>query len=93
MSRTAEAKNVEGLEIVLVTSDHGYQDYDIKGNSVLRRACVPHDIKKGDTFNVYHGESSKAGVKWTGKLADSLHKWLAPENTRKPSALRYLKNV
>jgi hypothetical protein len=82
MSRTAEAKNIEGLEIVLVTSDHGYLDYDIKGPSVLSRACVPHDIKKGETFNVYHSESSKSGVKWTGNLSDSLQKWLPPENTR-----------
>lgn len=43
MSLVANAKNVEGLEFVLVTSDHGFQDYDIKGHSVLRRACILTD--------------------------------------------------
>ncbi|MFC9008394.1 hypothetical protein [Streptomyces microflavus] len=84
MKHAAHAKNVEELEIVLVTSAHGFQDYDIKGHSVLRRACIPHDIKKGENFNLYHGESSKSGVKWTGDLADSLHKWFSSENTQQP---------
>ncbi|GAB0079361.1 hypothetical protein I4I80_02770 [Pseudomonas syringae pv. tomato] len=85
MMRADQAKDAEGFEVVLFTSDHGYQDYDIKGHSVLRRACVPHDIKKGETFNVYHGESSKSGVKWTGALPDSLHEWLCSENINQPS--------
>lgn len=84
MNLVANTKNVEELEFVLVTSDHGFQDYDIKGHSVLRRACIPHDIKKGENFNLYHGESSKSGVKWTGALSDSLHKWLSSENTQQP---------
>ncbi|MGN7495911.1 hypothetical protein [Pseudomonas lactis] len=74
------AQNAKDLNIVLVTADHGYRDYDVKGHTVLRRACVPNIIKKGETFNVYHGESSKSGVTWTGELVDSLKKWLALQN-------------
>jgi hypothetical protein len=59
----------------LVNSHHGFQDFDIDGHPVVRRACVPNSIKKGEHFNVYHGESSKSGAVWTGTLGDSLRKF------------------
>ncbi|HRL95516.1 MAG TPA: hypothetical protein PK873_18445 [Pseudomonas sp.] len=59
----------------LVTEEHGYKDFDIAGHPCVHRACVPHDIQKGDYFNVYHGESSKSGCRWDGDLIRSLRKF------------------
>ena len=73
-ARVAEAEErVSELEDGLI--DHGFQDFDIDGHPVVRRACVPNSIKKGEHFNVYHGESSKSGAVWTGTLGDSLRKF------------------
>ncbi|MDU8351054.1 hypothetical protein RYA05_03990 [Pseudomonas syringae pv. actinidiae] len=70
------AQTHQNLNCVLVTSEHGFHDYDVKDHPVLRRACVPVDIKKGQRFNVYFGESSKAGAVWAGNLEKSLAEWL-----------------
>ncbi len=61
----------------LVASEHGFSDYDISGHPCVHRACVPHDILRGDYFNVYHGESSKSGCRWDGELIRSLRKFAA----------------
>jgi len=61
----------------LVCDKNGYQDFDIEGHPVIRRACVPNGIKVGEQFNVYHGESAKSGVVWTGTLEASLRKFAA----------------
>ncbi|NQZ48712.1 MAG: hypothetical protein HRT95_00575 [Moritella sp.] len=58
---------------VLTCNKHGFNDYDILNHETIRRVCVPHGIKKGDTFNVYYDESSKIGVIWGGELIESLH--------------------
>ncbi|GIC77640.1 hypothetical protein [Moritella sp. F3] len=58
---------------VLTCNKHGFNDYDILEHETIRRACVPHGIKKGETFNVYYDESSKSGVIWGGELIESLH--------------------
>ncbi|WP_137887567.1 hypothetical protein [Pseudomonas sp. 2FE] len=63
------------ISAVLVASSNGYQDYDIQGHPCVRRACVPNNIRRGETFNVYHGESSKSGAVWDGDLASSLRKF------------------
>lgn len=60
------------LKTELVNSEHGFDDYDVKGHSSIKRACVPNDIKVGDMFNIYHGESSKSGVIWRGNLPASI---------------------
>lgn len=70
------AESTQSLNLNLVTSEHGFHDYDVNDHPVLRRACVPVDIKKGQRFNVYYGESSKAGAVWTGNLEKSLQEWL-----------------
>lgn len=70
------AKHETTLNIKLHSSEHGFHDYDVIDHPVLRRACVPAGIQKGDHFNVYHGESSKSGAKWLGDLERSLIAWL-----------------
>ena len=58
----------------------GCKDYDvagyIKGNEVVDRVVVPDKIKKGDIFNVYYGEGSKAGCEWKGDVKSSLEAWI-----------------
>lgn len=67
----------EKISAQLVADEHGYNDYDIAGHACVHRACVPHDMQKGDYFNVYHGESSKSGCRWDGDLISSLRKFAA----------------
>lgn len=64
------------LNLHLVSTEHGFRDFDVIDHPVIRRATVASDIRKGDYFNVYHGESSKAGAKWFGNLEKSLAVWL-----------------
>lgn len=54
------------MEITLVSTDHGFHDFDIAGFGNLRRATVSPAIKKGDQFNLFFGESSKVGALWVG---------------------------
>lgn len=67
------------LNLKLVSSENGFEDYDVVDHPVLRRVCVPNGIRKGQHFNVYHSESSKSGAKWLGSLERSLTKWLEQE--------------
>ncbi|MHC5194773.1 hypothetical protein ACYSUW_13560 [Pseudomonas frederiksbergensis] len=62
----------EKIECVLVTSENGFRDYDIKGHPVVHRITVGHGIRKGDAFNVYCTESRKVGGVWQGGLEKSL---------------------
>ena len=56
----------------LVSSDHGFDDFDVDGFPPVHRVCIPHGIKKGDIFNAYCDESRKIGVKWEGSIETSL---------------------
>lgn len=49
-----------------------YKEFDIKGCSNIHTAKVPNDIKEGDIFNIYRGESTKEGCTWKGDLESSL---------------------
>jgi hypothetical protein len=83
------ATNSKQFQIKLHSSAHGFRDYDVIGHPTLRRACVPLNIRRGENFNVYHGESSKSGTKWLGNLETSLAAWGANRLKTTPSpALR-----
>ena len=57
----------------LVSSEHGFDDFDVQGLPMIHRACVGHGIKKGDIFNVYCGGGGiKLGGTWQGTLERSL---------------------
>ncbi|MDF9779019.1 hypothetical protein [Pseudomonas baetica] len=62
----------QNIDCVLVSSDNGFRDYDIKGHPVVHRITVGHGIRKGDTFNVYCSGSRKVGGEWQGSLEKSL---------------------
>lgn len=55
------------MNITLISTNHGFHDFDIAGFGDLRRATVSPAIKKGETFNLFFGESSKVGATWIGK--------------------------
>lgn len=67
------------LKIELVSDENQQLDYDVLNHPVLRRAKVPHGIRIGEQFNVYHGESSKGGAVWRGSVEKSLTDWLASQ--------------
>lgn len=56
----------------LVSSEHAFDDFDISGMPGVHRACVRHDIKEGDTFNVYCDQGHKFGAVWLGSVEKSL---------------------
>ncbi|QIR16636.1 hypothetical protein [Shewanella aestuarii] len=47
-------------------------DIDIEGYQDIRRAVFSRNIKDGQMFNVYHGQSSKSGAIWKTDLITSL---------------------
>lgn len=54
------------MDITLISTNHGFHDFDIAGFASVRRATVSPAIKKGDQFNLFFGESSKVGARWIG---------------------------
>lgn len=62
----------KAIEANLVSSEHGFDDFDVCNLPHVHRACVGHGIKNGDIFNVYCGESTKLGGVWCGEVVKSL---------------------
>lgn len=56
----------------LLSSEHGFDDFDVLGLPKVHRVCVGHGIKKGDIFNVYCDDGCKLGATWHGSLERSL---------------------
>lgn len=61
------------LATTLVSSENGFDDFDVEGLPKVHRACVGHGIGKGAIFNVYCADGVKLGATWLGSLEDSLH--------------------
>jgi hypothetical protein len=65
--------NVAGLTLKLVSNNNTFDDYDVAFNEFgIRRVCVSHTIRIGETFNIYFGKNGKCGVEWCGSLEQSL---------------------
>ena len=71
LSKLRNLKNGIKTSCTLATNKNGYYDFCVS-HSDINRACVPKDIQIDDQFNVYHGESSKSGIKWKGDLLSSI---------------------
>jgi hypothetical protein len=54
---------IEGRDLV---------DVAILGAGQIRRAVYSPNIKNGDLFNVYHGESSKTGMFWKNSIEETI---------------------
>ncbi len=65
------------MQATLIANQHGYRDFDIDGLRGVHRACVPCNIKRGETFNVYCAGGSKFGATWVGTLDRSLVEFVA----------------
>lgn len=61
-----------GIQVKLVSSEHGFKDFDVTNLPNVHRACVSHGIKKGDIFNVYCSNGVKLGAAWCGEVVRSL---------------------
>ena len=61
--------------IKLITSKHGYDDYDVYGHPTICRICPYPSIHKGEFFNAY-GRDAKRGIPWQGSIPASLAKAL-----------------
>mgnify|MGYP001109815519 CR=1 FL=1 len=66
------------MEIKLVSAEsNGFHDFDISGAGTIYRATVSNEIKNGEIFNIYYGNSGyvpyhgiqhrKQGGTWRGK--------------------------
>lgn len=68
--------NSEGKSITrsakLVSSEHGFDDYNVEGIPTVHRVTIGHGIRKGDNFNVYCDAGRKIGSVWQGTLEKSL---------------------
>lgn len=73
----------------LVSSENGFNDYDVTGLFKVHRACVGHTIRTGDIFNVYCDDGIKLGATWRGSLARSLSHFAASRS----AYLKMLKEV
>lgn len=55
------------MKISLVSTTYGNYKFDVTDAGPITRVKIPESIKKGETFTVYYGESSKVSVVWAGK--------------------------
>lgn len=60
------------VKVKLVSSEHGFDDFDVDNLPNVHRACVGRGIKKGDIFNVYCSDGVKLGASWCGEIKQSL---------------------
>lgn len=56
----------------LVSSEHGFDDYDVSGIECVHRITVGRGIKRGDICNVYCAGSVKLGAPWQGNVEATL---------------------
>lgn len=54
------------MNITLVSTSNGFNDFDISEYGGVKRATVSPSIKKGDMINVYFKDGSKMGAAWLG---------------------------
>ena len=55
------------MQFTAIPTERNLLDFDVKGAGSIYRATLPIDIKYGDTFNIYHGKSSKSSAVWLGR--------------------------
>lgn len=65
------------IKVKLVSSAHGFKDFDVTNLPNVHRACVGHGIKRGDIFNVYCSNGVKLGAAWCGEVIQSLTNFAA----------------
>lgn len=76
----------QGTELSVEIMHHldgssGLLDIDIAGIDSVRRVVLSMDIKKGDMFNIYYGDSSKGGGSWNNDLVTTLRHYFKSQVT------------
>jgi hypothetical protein len=56
----------------LECNSNGYDDYTIINQPLVKRLCVPFDVKEGDLINTYYGESSKMTIPWKNDVITTI---------------------
>lgn len=74
---SGEMQTIKEVELTENSAKY-YKEYDIAGFADIYRAKVPHNIAKGDIFNIYLGQSTKEGCVWEGDLKSSLLNHINP---------------
>lgn len=64
------------FEFVLASTEHGYADYDVTGDDLVKRICIGHKTQKGEVVNVYCHDGSKRGAIWQGSVEKTLKHFL-----------------
>jgi len=72
IEKIKHAKKGNPLTFKLIDNRHGFSLYEILNHALFTHVKVVPNIKNGDVFNAYHGQSSKRGVVWKGDLIKSL---------------------
>lgn len=70
----------KSVQLQLVAAKNGFDDFDVLGHDSVHRVCIRHDIKNGDTFNVYGRSGTKHGAIWRGSVECSLCKHLSVDS-------------
>lgn len=63
----------------LVSSEHGFDDYEVSGIECVHRITVGRGIKRGDLCNVYCADSVKLGAPWQGNVEATLSHFSATD--------------
>jgi hypothetical protein len=60
------------IEVSIVSSEHGFNDFEVRNLPRVHRVSVGHGIKTGDIFNVFCHDGVKLGGVWCGEVVKSL---------------------
>jgi hypothetical protein len=62
------------VTVIFVGKQLEYNDYDVLGHPQgIYRIKTRPDLKHGETFDVYSGESTRSSTAWLGSIEKSLH--------------------
>lgn len=64
------------IKLQLVSTEHGFDDFDVVGHQDIHRICVGQGLANGGVFNVYGPGSTKRGAAWRGTIESSLASFL-----------------
>lgn len=66
----------QNIKLQLISTEHGFDNFDVIGHLEIRRVTIGHNLERGDVFNVYGPESTKRGATWRGTVEMSLASFL-----------------
>ncbi|MGR5558382.1 hypothetical protein ACQKQC_19090 [Vibrio fortis] len=67
----------DDFKLVIDSLENGYFDIEVQGIGDITRYRPAGNAHEQDSYNVYHGESSKSSAEWKGDVYSSLKAFLA----------------